>query len=145
VDYQLRLLEHLVRYKHTVLGIIEPGTFRYRGRDIPKAHVLPIEHTWANLLEPAQSLVEDYLRLNPRVRLHRYFHQLNSSQAFAFNLFFPFLSGDALASAALLRAFGQEESLDSWEPESVPDDDEGTNLDARWVISDGTGPLYLAE
>jgi hypothetical protein len=100
--------------------------------------VLPLTKRWANLLEPAQSLAKAYLATHLRVRPHRYFHHLNSSQAFAFNLFFPFFGGTSAASAALLRAFNQTPPLESWEPEAVPDTAEGTNLDARWRLADGT-------
>lgn len=138
VEYRARLLEHLIDYKRSVLSIREPGTFRYRGQDIPKDHVLPVARKWDNLLDSARPLVRRYLASHNRVRTHRYFHHLNSSQAFAFNLFFPFFDGDSVASSALLRALGQAPPLASWEPEAVPDKDEGTNLDARWQLSDGT-------
>jgi len=138
MDYQARLLQHLIRYKRSVLRIREPGTFRYRGRDVPKDHVLPLAKKWANLIGPTRSLVETYLVDHPDVRPHRYFHHLNSSQAFAFNLFFPFFGGGPVASRALLRALGQAEPLESWEPEAVPDKDEGTNLDACWRLAGGT-------
>jgi hypothetical protein len=138
VAYQAHLLQHLEKYKQSELEIDEPGLFRYRGRDLPKAHILPVAKAWHNLPEPARSLARAYLGAHPDVKLHKYFHHLNSSQAFAFSLFFPFFDGGPSASTALLRTFGLSGTLAAWEPEAIPDPDEGTNLDARWSLTDGT-------
>jgi hypothetical protein len=46
-------------------------------------------------------------------KCHQYLHHLNSSQAFAFNLFFPYFSGGPEAASALLRALGQEGVLEA--------------------------------
>ena len=138
MDYQAHLLQHLAKYKQSVLGIAEPGMFRFRGRDLPKAHILPLAKAWHNLPEPARSLARAYLGAHPDVKRHKYFHHLNSSQAFAFSLFFPFFDGGPSASTALLRALGLSGTLAGWEPEAIPDRDEGTNLDARWSLTDGT-------
>lgn len=141
MTYQVELFEHLRQYKQTVLGIRESGVFKFRGRLIPKEHILPAEKRWDNLLEPARGLTQRYQRTNPRLKLHRYFHHLNSSQAFAFNLFFPLFSGGKQASAALLRALHQTGELLDWEPEAIPDENEGTNLDVRWHFRDGSSTL----
>ncbi len=138
MDYQALLNRHLARYKQAVLGIRQPGIFKYRGRDVPKDHILPLRFCWENLLPPARSMVKAFCATRGRLKLHQYFHHLNSSQAFAFNLFFPYFEGGEQASAALLRALGvQQAGLVSWEPEAVPDEDEGTNLDMRCVLSSG--------
>lgn len=141
MDYQAQLLQHLAEYKRSVLKIPEPGTFRFRGRDLAKAHILPHPHSWLNLPEPARRLTRAYLSAHPDVKCHKFFHHLNSSQAFAFSLFFPFFNGGPVASTALLRAFGLSGELATWEPEAIPDQDEGTNLDARWSLTDGTTVL----
>jgi len=137
VNYQDRLLVHLAAYKRDMLGVSEPGIFRYRGRDVPKDHILPVAEKWLNILEPKRQLVREYLDQNQAVELHRYFHHLNSSQAFAFNLFIPFFEGGDDAAQMLLSALGQESGLISWEAESVPDAAEQTNLDAEWCTADG--------
>jgi hypothetical protein len=141
MEYRAQLLAHLIGYKHSVLGIHEAGTFRYRGSDLSKDHILPRTRKWDNLLELARPLVKSHLAAYPTVQLHRYFHHLNSSQAFAFNLFFPFFDGSAAASSSLLRALGQAPPLASWEPEAVPEKEENTNLDARWQLADGTSVI----
>ena len=86
----------------------------------------------ANLLEEAEPAASAFLRAHPQKR-HRYFHHLNSSQAFAFNLFFPYFSGEPESASALLRALGQEGILAGWEPEAVPVPDEETNIDVLWA------------
>lgn len=138
MNYQDALTAHLVRYKHTVMGVHEPGVFRYGNRDLLKEHILPRERGEENLLSPARAALTEYQRTRGPLTLHRYFHHLNSSQAFALNLFLPFFSGSATAQDALLRAVGCQTGLDSWELEAIPDEDERTNLDARWTLRDGT-------
>lgn len=138
MDYQAQLLRHLAKYKKSVLRIPEPGVFRFRGRELAKAHILPLPKAWHNLPEPARRLAQEFLAAHPDVKRHKYFHHLNSSQAFVFSLFFPFFDGGPLASTALLRAFGVSGNLATWEPEAIPDRNEGTNLDARWSLTDGT-------
>jgi Restriction Endonuclease associating with ARP len=139
VTYQERLNHHLVRYKKAQLGPAAqiPGTFSYRGKDLPYEHILPRSERWANLIEPARTQAQAYLAGHPTVTLHKYFHHLNSSQAFAFNLFFPYFSGGPDSSAALLRALGQSGIVVDWEPECVPDPAEGTNVDVVWKSSAG--------
>lgn len=120
LSYQIRLKRHLAEYKRAHLRVVEPGVFRYRGRNVQCDHVLPRSKEWLNILPLARPSVRAFLRANPTKR-HRYFHHLNSSQAFAFNLFFPFLGGVPEGARALLRALGTDGVLASWEPEAVPD------------------------
>jgi hypothetical protein len=136
MSYRDTLLAHLVDYKKMTLGISQPGTFHYDGRDVERDHILPKQALWSNLLEPARLLVRDYMEAHPRLRLHPYFHHLNSSQAFAFNLFFPYFEGGDQAAATLLRALGQHGNLVNWEPEAIPHSHEGTHLDALWTTSE---------
>lgn len=101
MSYQDRLKVHLSDYKRNYLGISEPGVFLYRGRHILYRHILPAAYAWANLFPEAEPSARAFLTSNPRKR-HRYFHHLNSSQAFAFNLFFPFFSNDQETANVLL-------------------------------------------
>src|ERR1700739_552749 len=134
MGYQDDLKKHLADYKRLCLGIDEPGVFQYRGRDVPQDHILPLAEASRNLLEEAQPILKKY---GSKLALHKYFHHLNSSQAFAFNLFFPYFSGEAESASALLRALGQEGILAGWEPEAVPAPDEETNIDVLWTTTDG--------
>ena len=130
--YAQRLNEHLARYKARRLGSLEPGTFTYRGDTRSYEHILPKDQQWLNLLEPFRADMRDYLEgERSTIKLHRYFHHLNSSQAFALNLFFPFFAKGG--ASQLLAALGSEGSLSSWEPECVVDENEGTNVDVTWI------------
>lgn len=120
-----------------VLKIAEPGLFRRGSAEVPYPHILPLKHEWMNLLEPARTYVSEYLSTHPEVIRHRDFHHLNSSQAFAFNLFFPFFIERNETSGVLLRALGQAGVVEDWEPESIPDPIERTNVDIVWKTSSG--------
>ncbi|MGE5802623.1 MAG: PGN_0703 family putative restriction endonuclease [Gemmatimonadota bacterium] len=136
MTYQQRLNKHLADYKRTALSIQQPGDFRYGKTVVKHDHILPAKSAWLNVLEPARTLAQQYLERHREIKLHRYFHHLNSSQAFAFNLFFPYFAEPARA-AVLLRALGQTASLKSWTTESIPVSREGTNVDIAWETTDG--------
>lgn len=136
MSYQDHLKVHLAEFKRIHLGITEPGVFRYRGRDVRCDHILPLARAFDNLFEEARPAASVFLTAHPGQR-HRYFHHLNSSQAFAFNLFFPYFSGTRESSSALLRALGREGVLAEWEPEAVPVPDEASNIDISWATADG--------
>jgi hypothetical protein len=133
VSYQDELKKHLADYKRRHLGISELGVFLYRGREVPEEHILPLSDCSRNLLEEAS----DFFTAYPNIKRHQYFHHLNSSHAFAFNLFFPYFSGGPEPASALLRALGCQGVFASWEPEAIPDADEGSNIDMLWTTEDG--------
>ena len=137
LNYQSRLKDHLKRYKNDVLQITEAGLYRRGTAEVPHDHILPDEHEWLNLLEPTRTNVREYLAAHPAVTRHKDFRHLNSSQAFAFNLFFPFFLELNQTSGILLRALGQTGVVEEWEPESIPDPVEQTNVDIRWRTSFG--------
>ena len=136
MNYQSELNRHLAEYKRAVLGISEAGLYRHHGADLPYDHILPIQQRDSNLLAEAAPFAQIFLRNSPGKR-HRYFHHLNSSQAFAFNLFFPFFSGGDETAKVLLMALGQQARLTAWQLEDIPDEREGTNIDAWWKTNDG--------
>lgn len=142
MSYKDLLLSHLAKYRRDELKVAEPGLFKYRGRDVPVEHVLPKDQPWLGIPPEARDTVRQYVEARG-IRLHQYFHHLNSSQAFALSLFVPFFEGGHESSTALLRAFGIDGQLVSWAAEEVPDQKEGTNLDAAWSTS--AGRKYLCE
>jgi hypothetical protein len=90
------IYKHLAHYKVNVLGVEENGTFPYRGRDIPKLHILPVKKegdSELNILERyrASFFASNYYSEKKR---HRFFHHLNSSQALCINLFYPLIAED---------------------------------------------------
>ena len=137
MSYQDELIRHLIEYKRKNLSGTPTGTYRYGGKDVPHDHILQPKDMWVNLIEEKRSEIKFYLSKNPQIKTHKYFHHLNSSQAFTFNLFVPFFEGGVDASTALLRALGQSTALVSWKPEAIPEKREGTNIDVLWNTSDG--------
>src|SRR5689334_13843056 len=113
MTYQEVLKAHLADYKRVHLGISQPGIFKFRGREVRHDHILPAEHASKNLLEEAQPTAFEFFKNFPEKR-HKDFHHLNSSQAFAFNLFFPFFEASDTISSSLLRALGQDARLLNW-------------------------------
>jgi len=136
MNYRDLLVAHLAQYRREELKVAEPGTFDYQGRTIPVEHVLPRDQPWLAVPSEVREQVRTYA-LASGLKLHRYFHHLNSSQAFALSLFVPFFEGGQDGSGALLRALGIGAAFDKWAAESVPDPEEGTNLDAWWLTADG--------
>ncbi len=136
VSYQEKLKRHLADYKERHLGISKSGFFKYRGRDVKECHILPLADSDKNLFEEAQPEARAFFA-GHRDKRHRYFHHLNSSQAFTFNLFFPYFYGRPEAASALLRALGQEGALETCEAEAVPVPEEGSNIDMMWSTEDG--------
>lgn len=89
--------DHLAQYKVNVLGLQEDGKFRYRGQDIAKAHILPLVDSKSHELNILagyrnQFFASDYTN----IKLHQFFHHLNSSQALCINLFYPLIAENIL-------------------------------------------------
>lgn len=119
---------HLDTYKQTRLGIPGSGTWGREQRSYP--HILPSELYRLNILETIRKEFWGYFAgLRPAVQLHQYFPHLNSSQALAFNLFFPVLS-EVEGRSGVLQALGlPSETLTTGRFEAVADPREGTNFD----------------
>lgn len=111
-QYQSVLQRHLAGYAKSRLGVFEEGT--YEGRSYP--HVLPSRLRFLNILEPIRAEMQQYLEKNPQIKLHRYFHHLNSSQAFAFNLFFPYFAAGGQSARALSTLLGVDADALAWDP-----------------------------
>ena len=92
MSYQDDLIAHLIAYKQKHLGGPPAGIFRHRGQDLSYEHILPARGSQLNFLDDSREEITSFLRSNPQVTLHKYFHHLNSSQAFALNLFVPFFT-----------------------------------------------------
>ncbi len=135
-NYDTNLKKHLARYAARRLGIQEQGVWK----DQTYPHILPLQLRNLNFLESIRAEILDYLAAHREIRLHKYFHHLNSSQAFALNLFYPFFSTagrPAKILNALMLGVDVDADITSWEFESVPDPSEGTNVDVCWRMADG--------
>lgn len=124
---------HMTVYKQERLGVAECGTYEFRGRERAYGHILPKSLQWLNVLEPFRRELRDHLQSQPQIRLQKYFHHLTSSQAFAFNLFFPFIH--AGAGSQLLKAMRLPVDAVAWEFEHISDKREETNADVYWHSS----------
>lgn len=137
-SYQQAILVHLTRYKQERLGVRERGI--WSGNRKPYGHILPVDLKHLNLLETIRREFMEY-RAAPEgkaVKLHRDFHHLNSSQALAFNLFFPFVGRLVTDDTPLLAQFGARgDQIEIARFESVPNPSEGTNFDLHLILKSG--------
>jgi hypothetical protein len=88
---------------------------------------------WLNILEPFRAEVMQYQTAHG-LRLHRYFHHLNSSQAFAFNLFIPLFQHAPEKLARVLNT----PAVISLQLEQSADPDERTQIDVQWMVDERT-------
>lgn len=93
-NFKDRIVKHLENYKISELRIVEPGIFRYRGKEIPCGHILPKSMEDLNIISPYNLELKSSPILN--FKRHRYFHHLNSSQAMCINFFFPLIKDKQL-------------------------------------------------
>ena len=127
-NYNTALQQHLGKYAKRRLGVFEKGT--WKGRQY--AHILPPRLRSLNFLESFRAELQDHLQSHPKIKLHQYFHHLNSSQAFALNLFYPFFSTGRREARILSASLGVDADVLDWEFEAVPVKQEGTNVDVAW-------------
>lgn len=128
-NYQKALERHLADYKEQRLGVREKGTFIHRGVERQYRHILPRSLQWLNIPEPFRMEVQAFVVEHRHIKLHKYFHHLNSSQALALAVFVPYLTQ---APGALMRAMMCLPAPQEWDLECVPDSSEGTNVDVWW-------------
>jgi hypothetical protein len=133
-NYTEHLIAHLAHYKQNCLRISENGEWRGKQYD----HILPRALQFNNLLEPIREEFQLYLKNHPEISLHGGFHHLNLSQAFAFNLFYPYFSEGGESARCLSSIMGVDKDVTDWSFETIPDTLEGTNVDVSWSAPDGT-------
>jgi Restriction Endonuclease associating with ARP len=131
---------HLAAYKKHVLGTDQSGAWGGRPNGKTYPHILAADEFRLNIVDSARgefwNYVESVEETAVRLKLHRDFRHLNSSQALAFNLFFPFLSGSGTDRNSLLLALGlTEEPIRDWQFEKVIDPKEKTNFDVWFQLS----------
>src|SRR5262245_1230602 len=90
---------HLARYREEDLVVSELGVWFRNGKEYEYPHILPWQLRELNVLPGIREEFWKYAQAEG-IKVHRYFHHLNSSQAFAFNLFFPLIQAGESASAA---------------------------------------------
>jgi hypothetical protein len=132
-SYDKTLKSHLDDYRRGRLGGVESGMFEKNGVERPYGHILPKDLQWLNILEPFRLEVMQYQAANS-LRLHRYFHHLNSSQAFAFNLFIPLAQHAPQKLAAALKT----PAVLCLQLEQCVEPLERTQVDAHWMTDDSS-------
>jgi hypothetical protein len=127
-EFSDRVKAHLARYKREHLGIAEHGL--WRSNQTPYPHILPEAVLRLNILETIHDEFWAYYEAHrSSLVLHTDFHHLNSSQAFAFNLLFPWIDTNA-TRGYLLSALGLSgEEIVRWSFEHIPDPAERTTFD----------------
>jgi hypothetical protein len=134
--------EWLGIYREQVLELPDAGVWRNR----PYPHILSAadKEKGLNLLEGIRPAFAAYA-VNKHIRLHRDFAHLNSSQALAFNLFFPLLPTSEFnlpwaAPERITESLGLP-NLTRAAFERIIDRREGTNLD-WWGEMEGGGQIF---
>ena len=87
-NFQEDRKEKLSTYKTANLTV-EQGHWR----DLPYDHILPLDQREKNIIAAFRDDFWAYYK-GTDIKLHQYFHHLNSSQALCFNLFFPLFHYD---------------------------------------------------
>jgi hypothetical protein len=129
LTYQKRLEQHLSQYRRDRLGVARCGTFWHQGVERAYGHILPRELRWLNIPEAFRAEIRAYVSAEKHIHLHKYFHHMNSSQAFALSLLYPYF---VRAKAHLSRAFGIG-PVQTWSFEKIPEPQEDTNVDVLVV------------
>lgn len=124
--YQDLLKRQLDVYRRDTLNISEEGVWSRNG--LAYGHILPKLKEQFNILEPFRQEIYASVIERGDFKPHQFFHHLNSSQAFALNLFWPFYLRSPQALAA---AFSCDAVIDL-KLEHVEDQAEGTNVDVIW-------------
>ena len=140
-SYSDHLRAHLTAYKLERLGVTELGVWRNNSQ--PYGHILPESLQKLNIVETIRREFWKYFEANKAtLSLHTDFHHLNSSQAFAFNLFFPWMASSK-AQAEFLAALGLgHRTIKHWRFEHMPDQFERTSVDYFAEFEDG-GRLFI--
>jgi hypothetical protein len=86
MNYKAKVIEHLTNYKKVNFPGLPDGL--YKKNNLPYSHILPDENKFENLLPKYRNDLAKYL-IDNKVKPHKDFHHLNSSQAMCFNFFFP--------------------------------------------------------
>ena len=111
MNYQEKVKLHLGEsYKNKYLNEDKKGVWKRKGKEYFFSHILPKDSWKLNLLPLYREYLLDYIDKN-KIKLHLYFHHLNSSQAMCLNFFYPLIKEMELD--VVLKAIGIEnDSID---------------------------------
>lgn len=141
-QFSSEIREWMGRYRGEILRRPDMGSWRNR----PYPHILSADdcRSGLNLLQSIRPNFAQY-QAKKKLKLHRDFAHLNSSQALAFNLFFPFLppgeSGLTWAVPERITGLLELSGLVESEFERIENPAEGTNLD-WWASCEDDGRVF---
>jgi len=106
-------------------------------------HILPISAKEQNIISPIRTDFWSYQR-SANIKLHEYFHHLNSSQALCFNLFFPLFYYDLELLTYALNDLMEIKNgkIKKCEFEKILDSKEFTNFDFYVEHEDNRKTLF---
>ncbi|MDN3450067.1 hypothetical protein QMA09_07680 [Planococcus sp. APC 3906] len=132
MTYDQLVKNHLAEYKVSKLAITEPEFWR-NGKK--KYHyILPVDKRELNFLANYRNEMAIYAK--NKVKLHQFFHHLNSSQAMGLNFFYPQDVEHRLP--LLLKALGlPEEPVEECAFERMMGEGERTNFDFYMKLKSG--------
>jgi len=91
-----KILEKLVEYKKTQKDLrnLDSGTYRGKLYD----HILPLaDKKYKNKANIIEYYRDDFYKSElSKIKYHKYFHHLNSSQAMCINFFYPLIKKEQL-------------------------------------------------
>jgi hypothetical protein len=151
ISYEERLRAHLAKYKFRVLRVLESGARRGARTGVlaTPPYILPPEQQRLNILAPFRERFWaefDAASGERRLPLHRDFAHLTSSQAMAFNLFYPLVADRDWARAFLQGVLGlQDAAPRRLAFEYAEDPEEGTHFDFFIELDAASkgGKIYL--
>lgn len=109
MSFRDSICDHLAKYKVNTLRVETNGIFTYRGTNLKKAHILPIKEKKLNILPEYRERFFTSEHCTS-IRLHQFFHHLNSSQAMCINLFYPLIEVGLLS--LIVRYFHMDSAGD---------------------------------
>ncbi|RNF39607.1 PGN_0703 family putative restriction endonuclease [Planococcus salinus] len=129
---------HLSDYKMTKLALTHPE--KWRGKDKDYHYILPASQWELNFLSSYRTEIVKYIT-EEKVKLHQYFHHLNSSQAVCFNFFYPLIAEGQLP--LLLKALQLSgEEVEAYKFEKNMPGKERTNFDFYLKLKSGKEVLF---
>lgn len=127
--YNELIKDHLASYKSNRLGISQDGIWKNNNKEYK--HILPEPLYKLNIIETFRKEFWEYFKTGQKeaIKKHQDSHHLNSSQAMAFNLFFPFIYANKLS--ILIDSLEIEPCGEVLENtfEKIEWSEEGTNFD----------------
>lgn len=138
MDLGQMMKNHLSNYKMKKLAITRPE--KWRGGHLDYHYILPANKRELNLLDNYRQETHQYINDKP-VKLHQYFHHLNSSQAVCFNFFYPLIVENQLS--LLLKVLHlKDEEISEWIFEKMLGEGERTNFDFYLKLKSGKEVLF---